>query len=179
MFVLDLARLRRSSGPLQLTGAIPVDDGVWEDLPPQPEAPVEVALRAQLTAMGQLLVRGSLEGRLQGECRRCLDPVSLPLREEVALLWQAPDALAEVGEGRTGEDEIRPLEPGATSLDVGGVLREELLLRVPRWLVCREACAGLCPRCGVNRNQEECSCTQEDADPRWDALRGLTFDQGK
>lgn len=179
MFVLDLARLRRS-GPLHLTGTIPVDDGVWEELPPRPEAPVDVVLRAQLTAMGQLLVRGTLEGRLRGECRRCLEPVSLPLHEEVALLWQAPDAHSgEDGDGTTGEDEIRPLEPGATSLEVTGALREELLLRAPRWMVCQEACAGLCPHCGVNRNREECSCTQEDADPRWDALRGLTFDQGK
>jgi uncharacterized protein len=38
--------------------------------------------------------------------------------------------------------------------------------------LCREACAGLCPRCGVCLEQDvEHSCGEEEADPRWEKLR--------
>jgi uncharacterized protein len=179
MFVLDLARLRRS-GPLDLSGEIPLDDPVWETLP-APRAPVGVALRAQWTPTGQILVQGRFDGGLEGGCRRCLEPVPIPLRHEVVLVWEGEDALGDAGDdpGSDGGDEIRRLEPGAGTLELDGALREELILLVPRWVVCRDNCAGLCPHCGINRNEETCTCSQEGSDPRWDALRGLTFDQGK
>ncbi len=38
--------------------------------------------------------------------------------------------------------------------------------------VCREGCAGLCPGCGVNRNEDECTCTRS-LDPRWGPLADI------
>jgi len=39
--------------------------------------------------------------------------------------------------------------------------------------VCSEACKGICPVCGKNRNEVACDCTVEGADDRWGALRKL------
>jgi len=41
--------------------------------------------------------------------------------------------------------------------------------------LCAPSCQGLCPRCGVNRNETECGCAEAPADPRWDALRDLNL----
>ncbi len=38
------------------------------------------------------------------------------------------------------------------------VLREQVLLALPLKITCREECKGLCPQCGKNLNQEQCSC---------------------
>jgi uncharacterized protein len=35
-----------------------------------------------------------------------------------------------------------------------------LALAVPVQPLCREDCLGLCPRCGIDRNVERCSCTE-------------------
>lgn len=43
-------------------------------------------------------------------------------------------------------------------IDVGDDLRQELILNVPAWNLCRQDCRGLCPGCGVNLNQEQCRC---------------------
>ena len=42
----------------------------------------------------------------------------------------------------------------------------------PRRL-CQEDCKGICPRCGTNRNRQECRCEEKFVDTRWDALRNL------
>ena len=56
------------------------------------------------------------------------------------------------------------------------VLREQLLLRVPAYVVCREECRGLCPQCGANLNETTCACEPEQAASPWDALKKLKFD---
>jgi uncharacterized protein len=42
--------------------------------------------------------------------------------------------------------------------------------------LCREACLGLCPVCGTNRNRDTCSCENEWTDPRLEPLRRLRKD---
>jgi uncharacterized protein len=39
--------------------------------------------------------------------------------------------------------------------------------------ICSEDCKGICPSCGINRNDSSCSCKKEDIDPRWDGLKQL------
>ena len=50
------------------------------------------------------------------------------------------------------------------------------LLNLPAAPLCRDDCAGLCPVCGIDRNAAECDCDLNPPDPRWDALRALTFE---
>ena len=43
----------------------------------------------------------------------------------------------------------------------------------PTQILCREDCAGLCPECGRNLNDEPHEHEQETSDPRWGALADL------
>ena len=48
-----------------------------------------------------------------------------------------------------------------------------MLLALPMRIVCDQDCAGLCPRCGANRNREgACQC-QPEIDPRLAVLADL------
>ena len=38
---------------------------------------------------------------------------------------------------------------------------------------CRPECAGLCPQCGQNLNEQACGCRQDNVDSRWSGLAGL------
>jgi hypothetical protein len=42
----------------------------------------------------------------------------------------------------------------------------------PRWVVCREDCRGLCPRCGKDLNAGACGCPAP-VDPRWGGLTAV------
>ena len=37
--------------------------------------------------------------------------------------------------------------------------------------ICREDCKGICPVCGMSRNESDCHCQVKPADDRWGALK--------
>jgi uncharacterized protein len=52
-------------------------------------------------------------------------------------------------------------------------VREEVVLAVNPYVVCDPECRGLCPKCGAKLDEGECGCADDEADPRWAALRDL------
>jgi uncharacterized protein len=155
-------------GSLQIEARIPPDDPLWTDLEVAFSGPVHVRVRASRTGSGEIVVRGTVEAPLDQECRRCLEPVPGALAEEVTLVY-----LPATEPGMEDDGETRLFEEGAGELDLGVALREELILAIDPYVVCRPECRGLCPQCGANLNNETCNCISGESDPRWDALRAL------
>ena len=60
-----------------------------------------------------------------------------------------------------------------TRLDLSAWARDAVALALPDKILCREDCAGLCPVCGKNLNDEPHEHEGEEADPRWAALAEL------
>ena len=58
-------------------------------------------------------------------------------------------------------------------IDLGPLIREQLMMAVPMKGLCREECRGLCPICGQDLNQGTCQCQVEETDPRLAVLRDL------
>jgi uncharacterized protein len=57
------------------------------------------------------------------------------------------------------DPDFYPLPERATAVDVADVVREEVALAgQSNLLLCREDCAGLCPRCGADLNAGPCAC---------------------
>jgi uncharacterized protein len=53
------------------------------------------------------------------------------------------------------------------------MVRDAIGLQLPFAPLCRPDCAGLCERCGGDRNLGECSC-EEQIDARWAPLQGFS-----
>ncbi len=146
-------------------GVLDAADPVWEASDPRPEgAGVYVTGRLSLAGHGRFYFSGSLKGSAATTCRRCLTDVSVPVQNAVQLLF------AEAGTDEAEEDDVVPLPPGARVVDLRPAIREEWLLAVPGFALCREDCLGLCITCGTDRNTGACTCAPS-IDPRWDALR--------
>lgn len=109
-----------------------------------------------------IVVRGRVDGRWEAECGRCLSPTGHDFGVSIHELFEVE---AEEGETYPLDGDYLDLEP---------VLRDAVLLDLPRAPLCRDDCAGLCPQCGVDRNREQCACDTRVLDPRWDALGALT-----
>lgn len=168
MLKVDLRRLSRE-GTVRVREDVPPEHPLLEGTDVSLEGPLRVDLTAHTAGSGEVVVRGGIEGAVRQECRRCLGPVEHRVDEEVDWVFAPVGELA--GEEETGD--VRHLDADAIELDLAPPVREELILEVPRYPVCDPGCRGLCPRCGVDRNEEECDCTLDEADPRWDALRAL------
>ncbi|MEJ2483472.1 MAG: DUF177 domain-containing protein [Gemmatimonadota bacterium] len=156
---------RLDSGPVEWAGPLRADSEAWDlgdvDLIRQPD----VSLRLEATGDGGVRLRGRLEADVEQECRRCLEPVQSQVVLDLDLRFDPEIGQEEEAEG------LYLLDPHGAELDLLPALREELLLALPEFPLCRDSCRGLCPRCGANRNDVGCDCRVEAKDPRWDVLR--------
>lgn len=164
---LDLPRLERD-GSLSFESAVPPDDPLWEGVDLRFDDDVVVRGSGSVSGTGEIVVQMHVEGVRTAECRRCLELVRAPFKRDFIVVYADVD---EEGED-TGSD-VRPLGPEVVTLELGEVLREELVLTLDRWVECRTDCAGMCPICGINLNEKTCDCSPDEPDPRWDALRAL------
>lgn len=119
----------------------------------RPAGPLACDLRCELLG-DELLVRGALRLPCACVCGRC-----------------GRDFEAEFAE----EDfcETFPVA-GLESLDLTESAREGIILALPSYPICEEACKGVCLRCGQNLNAGPCECGRESASSPWDALNGIT-----
>lgn len=158
---------RLENGPVQVRGAIAVDDTVWSSSGIQPASDVAVEATATGSPTRGVHVRGSISGRIRRECRRCLEPVELGVSDDFNLLFDPK--ISKI------EEDLRAyaLDPRAEELDLKPALRERFILAVPMYTVCRSDCRGLCSRCGANLNEEACECSPAGPDPRWGPLAAL------
>jgi len=138
-------------GPVETDGRLEPGDAVFAGLGFEFDGPVEIAGRLQSTADGDVLWHATISGRARAACRRCLADVPVPLAVEVDALFSSdPDAL--------DDPAVYPMPERATHLDVTDAVREEVALAMPPFCLCREDCAGLCPKCGTDLNVGACAC---------------------
>ena len=118
-------------------------------------------------------LRGRLAAGLELQCARCLEPVPQEVKREFELLYRPLGADAGIDELSVTDAEAEIGYYQGEGLALEDVLREQILLALPLKVTCRADCKGLCPQCGKNLNQEQCSCSTEVEDPRWAALKDV------
>jgi len=134
--------------------------------------------RLELANVGTgISVRGHLAVPLELECSRCLvvfhQTLDLEVNEDCAL--RQIDAPESYLEGADEPCQIPILNDD--ELDLTELVRQLITMHLPIRPLCRDACPGLCPRCGRDLKAGPCTCTEETTDPRWSALRGLKLEQ--
>lgn len=67
------------------------------------------------------------------------------------------------------EDEV--IYYDGEELDITEDIMDMVILSLPMKPLCSDKCRGLCPKCGINLNEEECDCVLEEIDPRLEKLK--------
>ncbi|MCM8831767.1 MAG: DUF177 domain-containing protein [Candidatus Omnitrophica bacterium] len=86
----------------------------------------------------EILVNVAVNTRRMIICSRCLQEVGQTVWQNFKLNY-----------------DVNTLED---YLEIDNDVREEILLNFPMKVLCRPDCKGLCPRCGVNLNFDNCNC---------------------
>lgn len=92
----------------------------------------------------EFLVQGNIQGVVELECSRCLEPARWTVELPFAQSYTADQ----------------------TSVDIEPEVRDALLTSLPQKALCSEECRGLCPVCGANKNKILCQCRQPEGDIR-------------
>jgi uncharacterized protein len=165
MLSFDISSLQATAAAVD--GELAPDDAIWQEGDIRPAAPIHVVGRLSTAGAGRYYFSGKIEGTVRSECRRCLVDTTERVAADSHLIF------AEAGlDEADDESDVFVLDRGARSLDLRPGVREEWLLAVPAFLLCREDCKGLCPKCGADLNEGPCECPQS-SDSRWDALKSV------
>ncbi len=132
--------------------------------------PLRLSGILQKQAPDRYFLKGKLNATLLLQCGYCLEEYEFPLCVEIDSLF-AKEQL----EGDLDAD-FYAMESDVILLDE--CVKTNLIMNLPALRRCRPDCKGLCPICGKNRNEEECSCggnTQDEMipDARFAALKGF------
>src|SRR5262245_38607744 len=154
-------------GPVDTVGALAADDPLFQGLDFSLSEPVRVSGQLSAAGPGGYYWRGRLNTAIEATCRRCLAPALLRLDVPVNILFTEDE--------QADDPSVYVIPPRAQTLDLSEAVREELILGVPDFVLCRENCAGLCPQCGkdLNLNEGPHECRLAAPDPRWAALEAL------
>jgi uncharacterized protein len=165
---LDLGALRLTSGEgrrLDLDVAMePFELGGDTYTVDPPVVPVTLDI-SRTTGQGYAL-RIRFDAVLNGPCMRCLEPANAANEVDAR----------EISQPGAGEELDSPYVEGGV-LEVAAWARDALALNLPRAILCREDCAGLCPVCGVDLNTAGPEHAHEpEPDARWAKLSEIKFD---
>lgn len=157
----DLGRRPGLMKRMTLSLPAPVDLGVNMIGVPK-DAEVELDLRLEAVMEG-VLVSGTAQAPLAGECGRCLDPVTSEIEVDLQELFFYSN------EDASEEDSLLDGE----LLDLEPTFRDAAVLALPLSPVCGEDCAGLCMECGIKLAEAGDDHRHEKIDARWASLQGL------
>lgn len=114
----------------EIIGLTPKDEGYFSE-------PLDV--HARLSRVGNtVLAKTHVEGRYNTFCSRCVVDIQQDWRSDFLLDF--------------------PVEAATETIELDDDIRQEVLLRLPPKVLCKEDCKGICPKCGVDLNIEECKC---------------------
>jgi uncharacterized protein len=124
--------------------------------------PIPAELTIHRASTGSVFELG-FDVRLHGPCFRCLEDAVLDV----------PVRAREYQATKPDDDELRSPYVADEKLDLSSWARDAIVLELPEKILCRADCAGLCPVCGKNLNDEPHQHEEDTSDPRWSVLESL------
>ena len=128
-------------------------------------------------ASGDIVVCVELDCEFNVSCYRCLEETGIAIKGDMRYIFslRRPEVRAEGAD--TGEPDgaadVITIEPFEAEIDMAPYIWETMILNLPERVSCSEDCGGLCPVCGINRNEKECGCSEDSVDPRLEVLKKL------
>ena len=135
--------------------------GGQEYLPVPDHVPAELTITRATTGNVYEL---SFRARLHGPCFRCLTDTALD---------ESIDAREYHANNPAGDEELVSPYVADETVDLSAWARDALALALPGKILHSPDCAGLCPVCGKDLNDEPHTHDEIAADPRWSALDEL------
>ena len=103
-----------------------------------------LTIKAKFQRAGQtILVDTLVKSQYESLCARCLEPTQGNWEKHFTFDFAA--------------------DPTIEFVEINDDIRQELFLNLPTRLLCQKDCKGLCIKCGVNLNNEQCKCLHKES----------------
>ena len=131
---------------------------------------------------------GRFSGAVEAQCGRCLGRYRQKITDTFRLVLEPagdrspadPEAAAALAkDGMSLGDGLGAGWFRGPEVRLETFLAEVVSLAIPIQLLCREDCAGLCPRCGCDLNQTSCDCEELKPESPFAVLASLRSGRGE
>lgn len=118
-----------------------------------------------------ILMKGQITILDKGSCARCLKTVDyqydINIEEEIL-------PLIDIVTGQTLKinNDVFAID-NHHNINLTGIFQQYARMETPMKILCSVDCAGFCPVCGNNLNDNKCNCRTTNYDPRWSKLMTL------
>lgn len=116
--------------------------------------------------------QGEVRAEVVLACSRCLGSFSKELVGTVDFVIRYEQESASE-EGIIDDEDYVLIKGDDLRVDVSEIARQAVGFGIEIMPLCSEACLGLCPGCGTDRNKTQCNCNDKVIDERWSALKDL------
>lgn len=134
-------------------------------------APVDFEITLTNTGAG-IVAEGSASAVVATSCVRCLCDTTLEVTAEVDGFYVLPGRDVDLPDEQEYE-----LVADDMTIDLEPAIAQSVVVELPYAPVHDEACKGICPVCGADRNVNECDCEQPVAASPFDALQDLLLEE--
>lgn len=117
---------------------------------------------------GVLLFSAKANGRYLVLCSKCAKELEKDFSCDISELLVNEEIAGE----RENDDAVTF---SGHEADLDSVVLANVYLLLPSVFLCKEDCKGLCKKCGADLNLEKCTCSDDDIDPRWEALKNFVI----
>ena len=172
--VLDTRELGRRPGSQRkksFSAEAPAELGI-EILGVPEGSTIDIDLRLEAVMEG-VLVTGTAQAELVGECARCLERIEDTISVDIQELFVYDDPTHDA-RGDELDDEVSRLEGDLVNLEP--LLRDAVVLALPFQPLCRDDCPGLCVECGARLADDPEHRHDAPVDPRWAALGNVVVE---
>jgi uncharacterized protein len=140
------------------TGWFPVEELILRQLH---HAKIDLLKRDNETAV----LKGEILASVEFFCDRCGEPFEYALAADFFYLFKTGrDSSVHLQDMECSEEDCSTVYLDEPVIDVGEVLREQVLLAAPVRRICDEACRGLCSGCGAILAHDPCRCLPDRSD---------------
>lgn len=124
----------------------------------------------------RVFLEGSLQVNAELSCDRCLAdfviPIDTSFKVDLELVDQ--DEKQSFSEDHAcSDDEMDVVFLDEPVVDIFSILAQQFYLSLPDKRLCHKKCLGICPKCGVNLNNEHCACSKENESSPFSVLAKL------
>ncbi|MBC8316556.1 MAG: DUF177 domain-containing protein [Desulfobulbaceae bacterium] len=118
----------------------------------------------------RVILSGTFSVMIDFDCDRCLERYGKLFESSFTVDFELVDSArpeVEDLEYQCQDSEMDTIFLDKPEVDIDHIVGQQVLLALPMKKLCSEACRGICPQCGINRNneQERCTCEEESKSP--------------
>jgi uncharacterized protein len=134
-------------------------------------APISYAIHLS-RADSLVIAAGRISLKVELSCSRCLECFMFLLNPEFDISISPAQLKKLPAEMELQKEDLDKEFYDGEVIDLDAIIQHQIILAMPFYPLCREDCKGLCPHCGINKNQETCQCSDKEfVEPRLSGLK--------